>query len=85
MKIYGINRHGGKSNSDIFIYASGEGFNELDMFCDAVLKMYPKTEGVGLKSTYANVRQIAKELQQMIHPLNNNPKHFFTTEKKEKL
>lgn len=79
MKIYGINIHDGKNNSDIVIHASGEGFNELGMFCDAVLKTYPEKDGVNPKSTYANVRQIARELQQMMHPLNDNPKRLFIT------
>lgn len=82
MQIYGMNRRstdGSGSNSDIIIHASGEGFNELGMFCEAVLKTFPEKQDIGLNSTYANVRKIAKELGQMTSPLNSNPKRLFTT------
>lgn len=78
MQIYGTNRHGGKNNSDIVIHATGEGFNELEMFCDAILKIYEFQE-CGERSTCDNVVQIAKELKQMMNPLNDNPKRLFTT------
>ena len=82
MKIYGINSYGGKSNSDIVIHASGEGFNELAMLCDAVLIKY-KDKVLGkdyLQNTTAgNTLEIARELKQMMSPLNDNPKRLFTT------
>ena len=81
MKIYGSNRHrndGKGSNSDIVIHASGEGFNELDMFCDAVLEMYSTSRFVET-STCGRVIKIAKELKQMMNPMNDNPKRLFVT------
>ena len=82
MQIYGMNRHGGKSNSDIVIHASGEGFNELVMMCDAVLDDY-KNKVIGKdymeNTTAANTLAIAKELLQMMHPLNDDPKRVFST------
>ena len=81
MQIYGTNRYGGESNSDIVIHASGEGFNELSMFCDAVLKIYEFRDR-GEKSTCDNVVKIAKELQRMMQPLNTDPKRLFLTSKK---
>ncbi len=77
MQIYGINVHGGKNNSDIVIHASGEGFNELGMLCDAALKMYSDRGVPG--STCDRVIKIAKELQQMMNPINDNPKRLFIT------
>ena len=80
MIIYGINKHGGKNNSDIIIHASGEGFNELNMLCDGILELKLKVgEDYQPDSTCDRVIRIAKELQQMMNPANSNPKRLFTT------
>lgn len=78
MKIYGINIHGGKNNSDIVIHASGEGFNELAIFCDVVLEHCKSTSYIE-GSTYDRVLKVAKELRQMMNPMNDNPKRLFIT------
>lgn len=82
MVIHGINRHGGKSNSDLIIHASGDGFNELDMLCDAVLNQYAGKE-IGTYyqegSTADRTLKIARALKAMMNPLDNDPMRLFST------
>ncbi len=81
MKIYATNIYGGKSNTDLLIHASGEGFNELRMFCDAVLEAH-EGKDYSENTTTSNVLKIARALQEMMMPLDKNPKKYFSTERK---
>lgn len=83
MKIYGINRYGGKNNSDIIIHASGEGLNELGVFCDTVLEKYFNNKDYVETSTVDRCVKMAFQLKLMMNSLNDNPKRLFETYKGE--
>lgn len=81
MKILAVNRYGGKSISDLVItISSGEDFNVLGSWIDAFFAETKNSKyipGTGNHRTMV----ISKEIRDLIHPLNDNPKHYLDFEK----
>lgn len=76
MKIFAVNRFGGKSISDLVItIPHGEDFNVLSSWIDAFFEQTKNSEyipGTGNHRTMV----ISKEIRELIHPLNDKPKHY---------
>lgn len=76
MKILAANRHGGKSTSDlVIIISAGDDFNVLSTWIDAFFAQNRDSEfrpGTGNHRTMV----ISKEIRNLIHPLNDKPKHY---------
>jgi len=79
LKVYAINRFGGTNNSDLIIHFSGEGFNILRMFCQALLDEEAHTV-CDRNSTCARACRLAEQLHDMMNPIDPNPLKFFDTE-----
>ena len=76
MKILATNRHGGKSTSDLVIITNGGAdFNVLNTWIDAFFAQNKGSEFRPGTGNYLTMI-ISKEIRNLIHPLNDNPKHY---------
>lgn len=84
MKILAVNRHGGKSISDLVISISdfdGD-FSVLNTWID---DFFAQNKGSQFIPGTINHRTmvISKEIRNLIHPLNDNPKHYLDLDSKK--
>jgi hypothetical protein len=81
MKILAANRHGGKSISDLVITISaGDDFSVLSTWIDAFFAQNKDSEFKPGTGNYLTMK-ISKEIRNLIHPLNDNPKHYLDFDK----